>query len=405
MRVQEITNSEMGTFRMCRKRHGFEYVDMLRPKLPGRQLTWGNCIHAGCESGYRAAYQLGVSIAGRLDHALVAGAEGVRDFHAVYVTGLDGLVREGHIGDEEAQEHFDDAAKMLDVALWAVDHFFRATQEDLETLVLLGAEVSMHEPMVNKAGRVMNVRLAGVADTVWWDPQDRSIIVDDHKTVDELVGTTEKRIALDPQMSGYMHGVQRMVRAGKLRPLDGSELPEGAADRIGRCRYNCIRRSRPKQPKVNKVRKNDGAHEQTAILATLEVGGLSSQGLVSTAAIDTTAEIYDAALAQQTEERGLPMTEKQGDLLVKLRDQGDRYFARFEFWRNAAEREEWRRETIAEARLMRMVERDPSLRTRNTGACSRPGSPPCAFRAVCINDQPETRALYRIATKRHEEVR
>ena len=241
MRVQEITNSEMGTFRMCRKRHGFEYVDMLRPKLPGRQLTWGNCIHAGCEAGYLSSYSA-VHRVGRLGHALEGGDAGVRDYHAAYIIRLDGLVREGHIGDEEAQEHFDDAAKMLVVALWAVDHFFRATQEDLGTLVLLGAEVSMHEPMVNKAGRVMNVRLAGVADTVWWDPQDRSIIVDDHKTVDELVGTTEKRIALDPQMSGYMHGVQRMVRAGKLRPLDGSELPEGAAGRIGRCRYDGIRR-------------------------------------------------------------------------------------------------------------------------------------------------------------------
>lgn len=400
--IQEITNSEMGTFRMCRKRHGFEYVDMLRPKLPGRQLTWGNCIHAGCETGYLAAFSRETLC--RPERATVGGAEGVRDYHAKYLVRLDGLVSEGHIGDEEAQEHFDDAAKMLDVALWAVDHYFRATQEDLETLVLLGAEVSMHEPLVNKAGRVMNLRLAGVADTVWWDPQDRSIIIDDHKTVDELVGTTEKRIALDPQMSGYMHGVQRMVRSGKLRPLDGSELPEGAADRIGRCRYNCIRRSRPKQPKVNKVRKNDGMHAQTANLAALEVDG-TSRGVVSTAAIDTTAEIYDAALAVQTEQRGLPMTEKQGELLVKLREQGDRYFARFEFWRNAAEREQWRAETVAEARLMRMVERDPSLRTRNTGACSRPGSPPCTYRAVCIDDAPETRALYRIATKRHEEVR
>jgi hypothetical protein len=407
--IQEFTNSELGTFRTCRARHGFEYIDLLRPRLPASVLTWGNCIHAGLEAGYLGAYVEGWdgrTDSTRVERALQAGDQGVRDYYAKYLEQLDELVRDGHLDHERAQERFEDAAKLLDVALWAVGHFFEATRSDLEgPLVPLGFEVPIRVPMYNRAGRPTGKHVyAGKVDAVWWDPEARAVLIDDHKTVSELVGTTERRIALDPQMSGYMHGVLHMVKTGELEPMDGSKLPAGAHERVGSCRYNVIRRSRPKQPKINKVRKNDGMHMQTADLMQLELSTGQPQGLVSTAAIDTTAEVYEEALVEQTGVRDLPTTDKQRELLAKLKGQGDRYFARFEFWRNAEERERWRREVLAEARLMRWAERDPEMRTRNAGACSGAATMPCTYRAVCLDDQPETRALYRVATTKHEEV-
>ncbi len=409
---QEISNSELCTFRTCRKKHSFEYLALLRPKLPARVLTWGNTIHAGLEAGYLGAFGPALEHPeGRLGMATAAGCSGVRAYHAAYLVKLDEATRDG-MPDEVAQERFEDAAKMLTVALWAVPHFFEATQRDLETLVPLGFEVPFRVPVPDKRGHPTGLKLKGKIDGIWWDPENHQVIVDDHKTVDELVGTTEKRIALDPQMSGYMHAVRHLMRTGKMGPLDGSLLPDGAAELIGRCRYNVIRRSGPKQPGVNKVAKNDGPvqavgrdpwPEATLALKAREEETGEQHGLVSTKTIDTTAAIFAAALAAQME-RGLPINEKQQEILDRLQRQGDRYFARFEFWRGSNQLEQWRQELWVEARLMREAERLPVLQTRNPGACTTAASMPCAYRAVCLDDEPETRALYRVAAMKHEEV-
>lgn len=417
---QEISNSEMGTFRTCRKKHGFEYIQLLRPKLKVKILTWGNTIHAGIEEGYKAAYANDTSGNTRLANACEGGDSGVRDYHATYLVNLDSAVRDGLLSHEDAQERFEDAAQLLRVALWAVPHFFNATADDLEKLIPIGFELPFRVPIYNAKG-ISGGRLygKGVIDALWWDPEMERIIVDDHKTVDDLVGTTEKRIALDPQMSGYMHAAQHKIRTGEWKPrLETQAMldcwnPAALADSLGACRYNVIRRQAPKQPKINKVAKNDGPVEAvgrdpwpviTKGLKELEVEHDQSLGLVSTAAIDTTYAIYDAALAKQISERHLPMTDKQLQLARRLEGQGDRYFGRLEFWRNADEREEWRREVWIEAKFMREAERNPALQTRNPGACTTAASMPCAYRPVCLEDVPETRAIYRQATKRHEEV-
>lgn len=413
---QNLTNSEWSTWRTCPKRHGFEYIDLLRPKVRAVILTWGNVIHSGLESGYKAAFDTSFPLdsneMSRLERALEGGELGVRSAHEIYLAELDGAVGDG-MPEEVAQERYEDAEKLLAVGLWAVPHFFKATANDLNKLVPLGFEVPFAAPVPDKLGRPTGLVLKGVIDALWWDPEMQRIQVDDHKTVDELVGTTEKRIALDPQMSGYLHGASHLVRLGQVTPMDGSLLPEDAWETTGACRYNCIRRSHPKQPGVNKVKKNDGPVEAekgaawpdiTATLRDLEKQHEMPLGLVSAAAIDTTREIYTEALTKQVSERHLPITPEQQARLAHLEGQGDRYFARFEFWRNAQEREEWRREAWIDARRMREAERLPELRTRNPGACTAAGSMQCAFRAVCLDDEPETRALYRIAEKRHEEV-
>lgn len=408
---QTVTNSEMGTFRTCPRKWGFEYAELLRPKLPSRVLTWGNCIHAGLEAGYWGAFSdKGRTL--RLARAIECAKRGVCEHYHEYRGLLNQAVDDG-MPEEIAEEHFRDADNMLDVAVWATEHFFKATQGDLEKLVLLGVEVPFTVPMPDTKGRPTGLMLSGKIDAIWWDPEMARIMVDDHKTVDELVGTTEKRIALDPQMSGYLHAAEYLVRTGQLKPLDGSTLPLDRLSMAGACRYNCIRRSFPKTPKVNKVTKNDGSIKAvgrdpwpavTEGLKELEAERGNPLGLVSTAAIDTTAEIYGEALERQQHERYLPITDKQNELYDRLKAQGDRYFARFEFWRNAQEREDWRREVWIEAKRMRDAERLPVLRTRNAGACSMAGSMPCAYRPVCLDDEPETRALYRVAEKRHEEV-
>ena len=400
-RLQVISNSEVGVFRSCRARWGFEYHGMLRPRVPARVMTWGNAIHAGVEGGYLAAfawpYRPGADVAKE------AAAAAVDVYHGDYVARLDEMVDAGHVQPEQADELWSDSNKMLRVAKWACGHYFDATADDMDRLVPLGFEVPFRVPVYNAAGRASFLWLTGKIDGLWWDPETQQVVVDDLKTTDELHGTTEKRIAMDPQLSGYMHAARHMLRAGTIGPLDGTQLPPTAADRIGSCRYNVIRRSMPRAPSVNKVRKNDGLHTVTQQLADREKATGESHGLVSTAAIDTTADVYDRALLDQVD-RGLQVTDKQRALLERLRQQGDRYFARFAFWRTAEDLARWRDELWTEARLMRSAERSAALRTRNPGQCTQANSLPCAYRPVCMDDTDETRALYRVAGSRHEEV-
>lgn len=407
LHLQVVTNSEMGEFRTCRMRWWLKYDEGLRAPLGAPAMTWGNCVHAGCETGYQAAYR-GNPNRGDLSAAIEGAGEGVERYHQEFEDRVEAAVDAGLCSEDVAHERIADGVRMRVLAHWAVPNFFRATEEDLESLVPMAFEMSFEVPVSRADGKGGALRHAGKIDGIWWDPRHKQIILDDHKTLggSSTVGALEKRLLLDPQMSGYQHAVRWLVRHGKLGLLDGTQLGPTAWRQTGRSRYNAIRRSLPSQPKVNKAKakKDDEAGQR---LVALEKQTGEPQGLVSVAAIDTTAEVYRAALEAQEQQRGLAVTDAQRDVLEGLERRersGNAYFARYEFWRSLEDLELWRREFWTEAALMRRTQRETRYRTRNPGACTMANSLPCSHQAVCLDDGPETRALYRRAEKRHEEV-
>lgn len=412
-KVWDFTNSELNAFRACKNRWGFEYAELLRPHVTGKVLGWGNMFHAGADAGFRAAFAEGVPATARLEEAIEGAQRGISAFHFQFNERLNALEAEGKVSPEEAQERFEDSQKALEVTSWAALHFFELTQRDLQELVFLGSEVPFAVPLTDSAGRLLRVnkpralgggsvvmRHTGKIDVCWWDPSGERLIVDDHKTTDDLFATIERRIELDPQMSGYQRALSAMAKAGKI---GAGIVPENGWERIGMCRYNAVRRTQPRVPNVNKIRKNDGPHDITSALAQREQDTGVNCGLVSVAAIDTTARIYAEALREQAE-RGLPITEQQRTLFDRLNEQGERYFHRFEYFRTDDLIERWRQETVIDVRQMRDATYLPTLRTRNPGVCTQANSLPCTYRQVCLDDSPEMRALYRTAETKHEEI-
>jgi hypothetical protein len=252
-------------------------------------------------------------------------------------------------------------------------------------------------------------------DLVLWDRLEGLIELQDHKTTKDGIQSLERRLPLNTQVTGYLRAIRRLLGVpnaefwshtpAAARELFANHYGEISRLEIGTVTFNVSRRARPHVPKRNKLtkkaaRESDGGE----LFADQERDGVP-RGEVSVAQIDTTAEVYGEALLEQVTERNLPITEKQQALWDSLKGRVDTYYGQLEFYRGPAELERWRSEMWVESRGLRAASRDPGLRTRNPGACTSPGSPPCAYSALCTApDDPEARGRYRVAETAHEEV-
>ena len=363
-----LSNSEMQTFRDCPEKWGFVYVDLLRPKVEGRALAVGHVVHAGLAAGIRT-YP-------KADLAIPAAVNAVDGELAQYLARLADSKTEADEYERLAME----AEELSGLVRFMVTHYFETHAEnDARYLVPVLVERAFEVNVPNSLGRRTPTNLGGVLDALYYDTENGDLLLDEHKTCSTHPGSVEKRIEFDPQISGYLFAIQAMAQAGQIQ-VPGLTPEQVAKLRVGRTRYNVLRKKVPSVPKVNK--------DET----------------VSVAAIDTLARFYEAALQAQ-ELRGKPRTEAQGTLLERLTGKGDPFLGRYEFFRNEEEIEAWRRETIVQGGRIRAALRDRSTLYRNPGHCAMPWSLSCAMRDVCLNPtDPMVRSTYRVAKDAHEEI-
>lgn len=377
------TASELASLRDCPQKWQFAYVERLRPRVAPRPLAFGTAVHAGLAAGYAA-----------LRDALVAGAQ-LRSLLVVDASQrtLEASVRDAERTALDAGADPDvvreESRETLDLASWMLAHYWRTFEADLERLVPLSIEEPFELPLRHANGR--SVRLAtyrGVVDLVAYDAEVGDLVLVDHKTTSGEVSGIDRRVEIDPQMSGYLWALREQLRARRWPGLDVARLVEpGLAERIvegrvptGRIAYNVLRKKRARSPET------------------------TQKGLVSSASIDTLASVYEAALVAQ-EERGLARTQAQVERLDVLRAKGDAFLSRREFWRSDDELRRWLRETVVDVERARSLRANPQLVSRNAGSCTQAWSMPCVYRAVCLQpDAPELRAPFRVAEEAHEEV-
>jgi hypothetical protein len=397
-----FTNSEQQCARDCMVKHGFAYAEGLRPKVTPRALSFGTAFHAGPAALYRTIGTVPQDEA--LELGMARGLAAIDDSFGAWLEKVEPLT-----SPEQLQELGDYAADAVLDARWMFKHYCHTFRADITRLVPLAVERSFSVPMRNVLGRVVpHFRYAGVWDLVAYDPEHGDIVIFDHKTTKGDVGSIDRRVEIDTQMAGYLYALQEEINAFNLWDIkDERRIPEikRAFDgmRIGRIAYNVVRKKRPTAPQINK------------------------DGTVSIAAIDTLPEIYEDALEQQREpewltkayanreskggelkfnEQATRYTElqvKQAGVLQRLRDRGDTFIGRREFFRTPDEIERWRREAMTQANVIRMAEAKPELRYRNPGHCTGPASLPCSYRSLCIDDAPELRAAFDVVP-RHVEV-
>lgn len=371
-----VTTSEIQTFRDCPQKHDFAYRERLRPLVTGKALAIGDIFHRGMSAGLFAGWKGvdGLTVDQRLAREIAASTADVdkRVFEWVQE-----VVEHDKNADYIALQAFaDDAGGMIKFML---TNYFELAKRDLENLVLVEAERPFAVRLRDSIGRKTRVEFRGVRDAVFYDPTYNAIELHEHKTVSNLPDDIGKRAEMDPQTSGYVYALMEEREIGKLKFLDGTLVPLDAV--LGRVAYNAVRKKKPSIPKVNK------------------------DGSVSVAAIDTTHEIYMAALDEQQKVRKIPVSDKQLELMRGLSARVNPYYGRHEYYKTRAEIERWRSDTMVDAGRIRAANTTPAMRTRNPGHCNMAWSLPCSYRSVCLDDTPETRASYRVLDTAHPEVR
>lgn len=376
-----VTNSEVTTFRSCPQLHHFSYREKLRPKVEAKPLAVGSIIHAGMSAGLRAGWApgwQGRSVDDRRRDQIAAALQGIDDKVMTWA----GEVMTNATTELNFESLSAEVDQMAEVVKFLLEHYFAATTSDLTDFVLVETEAPFLVGIRNKSGILQHLKLNGVRDAVMYDPLYNQVVLMEHKTAGSDPRGVERRVEMDPQTTGYAYALREQLNAGLLKCVDGKELRVADGVTVGRTIYNVLRKSKPREPNINK------------------------DGSVSAAAIDTTADIYAAALNRQVTERMIPTSVKQVELLEKLRGQGDRYFARLEYFRTPEEIERWRSEMYVDAARIREADRDPTRRTRNTGHCNMPWSLKCSYRSICMDpDAPELYTLFKRIDDAHAEVR
>lgn len=419
-----VTNSEVSTFRQCHAKHGFAYIDLLRPVVMAAPLSWGDLYHYGAEVGWTAAWTVAeMSTDARLGAALSAAPVAIAERAAERIREIETTSYPDNVDRDALCQETEEAAK---VASWSVGHYFQQARTDLSMVPLL-IEGRFEVQIPTAAGTAGMLATTGKMDLLLWDRELGRIIVQDHKGIGSDVHGIEKRLELDTQLVGYVCGAKVLVQnlnkahgaSGALltQALQGLSTTQAArlvlqrhmgdlrGATVGSIAYNVVRRKMPSEPKLNLLKKNQCVSpEQVEMLREQETDG-KPRGEVSVAQIDTLVEVYKRALEAQIMERSLPATDKQLQLLEQLKNKGDTYFAQVEYFKGADAIERWRKELWVEAKRIRQAEKDPTLRTRNPMACTLPASPPCAYASVCLNPgDPAALRSYRVAKTKHEEL-
>lgn len=371
-----VTTSEVQCARDCMNKHHFKYRERLRPKVEGKALSIGHIFHGGMSAGLLAGWSNvdGLSVDDRLARQIAAATS---DVDAKVQAWVQAQAVHDKRADYSALEAF--ATEGGEMLRFMLSNYLRESRADLTGLLLVDVERAFGVRLRDSIGRKMPVRFDGVRDALFYDPVHNALELHEHKTVSNMPQDIGKRAEMDPQTAGYMYALLELRKEGSLTFFDGRPVPGDAV--LGRVAYNAVRKKRPSTPKVNQ------------------------DGRVSVAAIDTTAEIYVRALDEQALVRKIPVDAKQLAKAQELASRSGAYFHRHEFYRTREEIERWRTDIAVDAARIRQADRDPRYRTRNPGHCNMPWSLSCEYRAVCLDDVPENRALYNVSSDAHPEVR
>lgn len=379
-----MTQSELGTFRLCRQKWSYAYERRLRPKKKAVPLRVGGYVHDGHEAVYRhllaheETIRLGDFIS--TDELMHVGSKRMGTRLAINESdlhfGIDGPALEEMVEESRAARAQAEAALELLVSEFG--------QEDQRRFRVVQVEEKFSIPLRTDRGhRTALVWIEGKLDLVVEDREDRALSLVEAKTVGGAADTFDLKHDVDPQPKTYTYAMRYL--------FPGRE--------VGRTIYSCVRKKKPSLPETNQ------------------------NGMVSVRKIDTLASYYQGALdAQVSEEdfvRGAKnphlkaeeyrrTREKQDAILHSLSSSRARWVCRHEVVFQPRDVDRWRHEAVGESRVIRMVRNGRVPITRNGAACRQPNLPDCAYRRLCTwpeEEEPaELLALYDVGEHRHPEL-
>jgi len=320
--MQYLRTTERRTFKRCRKKWDYEFVQGLLPKQRSPKLFVGEAVHIGLEAFY----------------SRVSATDAMEDFFQAHIT----AVNYDRLDEEQRTSLNAD----MDLARGIVQHYCRWAKDN-DDFDVHGAELYAEVP-VNKSLTV-TLRLDGVIEDA------NGIWLLEHKTTSGI-DTEAGWLELDDQASTYCWAYDQLIAGngkirigGKMVNPDGYWLPNKPAAGM---LYNFLLKQVPHPP----IRNKDGS--------------LS----VASSNLTCTPEDYEAALKEGP---GV-YDAKYENFLERLR--AKKWFHRLKVYRSAVEMEKYGAQIKVEHNEMELVRLHPELRYRNpTKDCLWD----CPFNTIC----------------------
>lgn len=344
---REITQSEIGVFRTCRRKHELRYTRGLSRIRSARPLRVGSAVHEGARAWLAMMVGLTpIEVVLRSEAADDAGLRAMREYLARVESQLH--------GDEDAIRESVESEREAEAAYTGFTSVARG-------LVTRYEVVAIEMPVSVKLARGYVLR--GQLDIVLRDRERGRIVLGEIKTTRGNASTEDFRDDVDPQPRLYLYALRKVYGPSAVDPI---------------AVYVTVRKKGP------------------SITAT------TKKGLVSAARIDTTRDIYAAALAEQ-ERNGIPVTDEQAALLSQLGGV-DRYASVREVWYAPEDIASTAAEALITAREIARTEAGRMRVVRNGHSCTSRSSGVCEFREVCDGRSEPSPMLYQIRANRHAEI-
>ena len=329
------------SFRQCRRRFKFQYIDRLEPFNVQWALRFGTAWHKAMSQRFK-------------DSVLVTPHEWetiatttAANFQIEAESNL-ALIPAMHRNNEAFEEKLDEHLKLLRNMLDHYDRTWRFSGDIVSKYDIISVEATIETQLVSLPG----VRIGGRLDGLLKDRESGDLYIYEHKTVGGSSSALDNwlfRTSIDPQHVHYAVLVEQKYGkpvAGVIFDLARKKVPTNA------------------EP--------------------LKKGGVSARK-----DIDTTLAVYSADIVASG---GDPDDPRYANVCGILAAKGNTFFKRETVSIEQWQYEDWLKDTEQVVRDIHRATEEQAF-YRQSAACEIVG---CPYRDVCFHDSPEARSNYRV---------
>lgn len=383
-----FTNSMLGTWRTCKAKYRWVYLEELSTLKVARPLRYGDLAHLMLQHMYLGSdlsdlWKLGEQWVNDKVQAVV---DTLQEDRWSRILAPEEVIRMPLTAEAEARSIFSEVKELVT--------YYHETiyPDDKDRLEVLMAESTFNVPFVDRMDRRHKIwRYMGKWDLVVRDRDTNRILIMDHKTTQSIPRNEASNFNLSTQPIAYSYAglylstlplkkdLQRITTSDvgilpaalKAIAPDAPFWPKDIPPPDGFA-VNVIRKKVPKKPPLLKSKTKDGKARIS-----------KSQGT------DTTHALYLESIL----ENGLDPNDYE-DVLDRLQNRGDVFHHREELAVGGDELRLWVAETRIELENIMRAERDPKQNcTRSQGACNVWSL--CPFHPMCWGDEEAARGAFR----------
>ena len=352
-----FTTSMLETFRLCRKKYIYRYIDQIIPATIQPTPSAGNLWHDLMEELYSGEYLEHKEYTQRIP--IKWRMELIERFRKNIQEQNDNLGLNEIESHDEIIEDLDEqcreiAQKIMEIYAHYLVSVFPEEDDQFETLF---TEQNFDVPFVDNDGnRHPYWRFRGRWDRIKKHRESGKIFIDDHKLTSMLPDIAAINMALNPQAPGYTYAGRYLANVKNQEedsPTWNHQSPTGFT-------LSITRKKCPKEPPV-----------------------LKSGKLSKAKNIDTTPELYRLAIKKNNLRE-----EDYADILEVIERRGFTFHVSEDIPVGKQEIEQWVTETKRTLKEIEILEQNPEIAYRAAAqTCQNQYGRRCAYHELCYGDK------------------